>query len=143
MTDDNIVSFAAFQLRMDRRHHRPESACEHRRMTIDGKLGTLECDDCNRSVSPFAALLTMAEGRQKEEGALAKLRARMVAIRNLTARYKPHLRAAKELESVWRGGKMRPCCPNCRLGLRAEDFLAGTSRVSIEYDDAQRAKSKR
>jgi len=144
VSDDNIVSFDAFQLLMYRRHHRPEAECEHERLVIDGKLGTLECQDCSRSVSPFAALLKMAENRQKEQEALARIRERMVAIRNLTARYKPHLRAAKEIESVWRGGKMRPCCPNCRLGLRAEDFLEGASScVSVEYDDARRARPKK
>jgi len=141
VSDNNIVSFEAFQLKLERQYHRPPSECEHHRLICDERMGTLECEDCRRSVNPFTAIARLAERRLDEQNAVEHMRSKMVRIRKLLARYKPHLRAAKELESVWRGGKMRPCCPNCRAGLRAEDFLEGApSCVGVEYDDARRAR---
>lgn len=140
---ENIVRLADFRITR-REGARPGKLqpCQHHSLVIDRAEGTLECGDCGKSVNPFLVLAQLADDRARYQEEVSRLLSRAAAMRRVLATYKPHLRAAKNLEHTWRGGRMRPCCPNCGMGLRAEDFANGTGAIrSIDYDDAVRRRN--
>lgn len=107
---ENIVSLTAI---LSRKYKTKE--CRHQRLTIDVNNRKVECADCKREVDPFEAICLLADRTSEWQ-------TRWDAMRkdydNL-AGYVPHLRAVRDLESMWRGNRL-PMCPHCKKGVTAE-----------------------
>lgn len=89
--------------------------CRHDHLEIDETNRRVTCTDCNREVDPFVALCHLAEDTSEWQRKWAAMR---TDYKNL-ASYVPHLRAVRELESMWRGKRL-PMCPHCKKGVTAE-----------------------
>jgi len=102
------------------------SRCTHDgRFSVDTETGDAYCRDCSKSVSPAHALITLArnfefyESRKraaKEEAALLE-------------KWVPTLRAVRNLHRRWMGRKLLPCCPHCKLAIRAEELDRSYTRA--------------
>lgn len=137
MGDGDIVDFGEFRLkRKGSRYKDPD--CPHKLMTIDPDAGTLECQDCGKSIDPFTRLVAMAENRNLIQLRQKREADRIVEVWRKIRRYKPHLRAAKALEQIWRGGKLSPNCPHCNAALLPEDCADGLSSRSTEIERKRR-----
>lgn len=115
MSDDKIINLTD-ELRRTWR----QSTCRHIRFEIDEREGDVYCRDCGQLVSAFHALLALARRWQDLENHQQAMRKEQEELRA----YKPHLRAVKKLESIWRG-TMLPCCPNCHAAIEAEKLASG------------------
>jgi hypothetical protein len=147
---DRTISFAQFRAKIKGAAfvRDSERSCQHHKMIIDPKQGTLECDDCGRSLSAFVTLLKLVEGWEKIDKwkddcrADAKRWQERAALTYKTMRsWRPHLRAVKEFEKLWRRNS-GPCCPHCGHALLPEDFSEGERSVhSREYELSTRTKA--
>lgn len=151
MSEENkTISFAQFRAKMKGAAFVRDSVrgCQHHKILVDKKHGTLECEDCGASLSAFVTLVKFVEGwgeieKWKEDcRANAKHWQERAALTFKTMRsWRPRLRAIKEFEKLWRRNS-GPCCPHCGRGLLAEDFVEGArSVVSRDYEMAMRARS--
>jgi len=96
--------------------------CHHTRFVVDVRNRIITCDDCKREVEAFETIHTLAVSGSLFQSTYDGMCRDYSHLEN----YAPHLRAVRELESIWRG-KMIPVCPHCRKGVTPEALLrAGT-----------------
>lgn len=111
--------------------------CKHLKLTYSTEERRVWCQDCQRTIEPFDALLMMI--RHFEDMTREVRHMKRQASEALAAVVRR--RAAKELERNW-NGKMAPCCPHCRRGLLPEDYANGTGMaVSAELERARRNRA--
>lgn len=130
MFGDKIVSFTH-----EARKRGKPCGCLHQRFVIDERHGTVECADCQEVVSAFHAICAIA----KHEG---MYRRRLAVMREEEKRHQSErgwLRAVKNMNRIWRGGKALPTCPHCGRGL-ARDDMEHCGMVSAEIEEARRKK---
>jgi hypothetical protein len=128
--DEAIVSLEAWRLAK-----RPGPTCAHPRTIVDQQNGTVECKECGASLSAFHVLVQIA----KEENRLwERVRALRAEAKELKA-WVPILKAVRELDRMWRGKRMLPCCPQCSRGLWPEEM---TAAVGVQIEVARRKKAK-
>lgn len=111
--------------------------CAHKKLIYSQSERRVWCEDCERTIDNFDAFQTFArhfEAMQRE--ATIKVREAREALSGAA-----RLRATKELDRIWSGRRMAPCCPHCRRGLIPEDFAGGVrSTVSLEFEIGRRKK---
>lgn len=92
--------------------------CRHTKgFTFCDSTGDVNCDQCKAPVSHFHALQAIARQHEAITAAFKAAHAEMAELKQ----YAPYLKAAKRVESIWRG-KMLPACPHCNKGIEAEKF---------------------
>lgn len=136
---DAVIDLAGFRLTRGRSTRSILDRCKHRHLIYAQTDRRIRCEDCQRDLDPFDALMALVGGLD-EMVSEAKRR-----LREATEARKQALvsRAAKAVDEVWRGRNMAPCCPHCSRGLLPEDFAGGaSSAVSREYEAARRAREK-
>ncbi len=141
---ENVIDFAGFRAKL-RRGGPPagDKACAHLHVIVDEAGGTIECEDCKRSLSAFKVLVMLVNRWHDIAEEVRHLKARAAAVRNLVRTYKPRMRAIKEIEKLWWRDRMAPCCPHCGRGLLPMDFANGSpSSVGQEYELAQRKRGR-
>jgi hypothetical protein len=129
--DDAIVSLEAWRLRQ-----RPVPTCEHKRTVIDERAGTVECRDCQATLSAFWVLGQIAREENRCFERIKRLRTEAAELET----WVPHLRKVRELHRNWSGKKALPICPHCHHGLWPDDFVGF---ISVELEAARRRKDGR
>lgn len=127
-----VVSFTQEARKRGRRC----GGCLHQTFIIDEKHGSVACEACGENVSAFHALCSIAHSEslfRQRMGHLTRLREELKA-------YRPWLKAARAIESIWRGNKALPVCPHCNGALHPDDFQH-VGRVSRQLEE-QRRKAK-
>lgn len=104
--------------------------CLHDHIEIDDRNRRVTCADCKREIEPFLALSRIADRASEWQLRWDAMRKDW---RNL-AGYVPHLRAVRDLESMWRGNRL-PMCPHCKKGVTA-DGLNKMGWVNKRYAEA-------
>ena len=139
---ENLVDFSSFKARFRSGRVTADPVCAHRRIVLDEIEGTIECEDCKRSLSAFHVLVGFCREWANLSREVRELKHRAAAIRKTVFGWQPRLRALKEFEKHWWRGNMLPCCPHCGRGLMAEDFANGPRRGSIglDYEMAMRRR---
>lgn len=136
--DDKTVSFAEFRAKIKGAAFVRDEVrrCKHKSVAIDPSDGTLDCQECGKSLNPFTVLLNyvnswaeIAKWREECKAAAQAQREKALLTWNTYRAWRPHLRAAQYIEKQWRS-RMAPCCPHCGNGLLPEDFLEGRDRGS-------------
>lgn len=141
LQDGDVIDFGEVRLKAKGSRF-SATGCQHLTCEIDADAGTLTCAECGVSVSPFSRLLLIAENRKAIKERDNEYRRRISDLFQQVRNYRPHLRAAKALEEVWRGRRMAPCCPHCHTGLLPEDFERISGGVSVELERQRRKKEK-
>jgi hypothetical protein len=115
-----------------------QKKCDHLHLIISQSERLIECEDCNRSVDAFDAVMVVM---RHMEGMLSEVNGRKrQADEAMVATL--HLRGAKAIEQTWRRS-MAPCCPHCRQGILPEDFGSGVgSSISRDLEIARRARDR-
>lgn len=116
---------------------RTAKVCGHKRLVYGATERLIECADCQQPVDAFDAFMVLTK---HFEGMLSEARSRQFRADEALAAT-VHLRAAKEVERLWRRG-MAPHCPTCRGGLLAEDFANGASATGADFIRAARKRAK-
>ena len=128
----DVVDFGAYRLMAK------AGSCTHRRAEIDPEGGTLKCMDCGDALAPFVFLVSMMERRKAVLDAIEHQRLRIGELFQKVRAYRPHLRAAKAMEELWRA-KLAPCCPHCRRPILTEDVTdQGLAAMSAELERRRR-----
>lgn len=147
MSDNKTVSFAEFRAKVRGAAfvRDEERYCQHHHIILDPEHGTIECEDCGKSLSAFVTLSKFVDGWNRIQEWKDKIVAdgheahkaaqrRLATVYQTTKKYKPHLRAIKAFEKLWRRD-MGPCCPHCGNALLPEDFAEGArSTHSRNYE---------
>ena len=128
-----IISFSDAKISRDRRNYRP-GACRHLHLALDDEGEIVRCSDCQVQVGAYWALTMLIERFQRERAALD---ARDAGLKELASRTL-HLKAARVIESIWRGRKMAPLCPQCNEAILPEDGM-GSSMASLDMVTRLRA----
>lgn len=135
----NVIDLAGVRIRSGRSTTRFGEKCGHMRMTYDQSERRVWCEDCNRTVDSFDAFDVLVKHlAEMERAAKDKLYRANEAIQTSIVSL-----ATKALDRVWRGRRMAPCCPHCRVALLPEDFANGVGHsVSREIEIARRRQRK-
>ncbi len=120
-----VVSFEGWK-----RKNRKSPTCDHPRVWIDESKGTVECRDCEAIVSAFYFLKKMAHRENQFFIRLASMRREITELKA----WKPWMKVAKKLESMWRGGKYLPCCPHCSWAIHYKEMENCSSR-HVDYTE--------
>ena len=110
MTDklpDNLVQITALRVN---RHAAMHCSCKTPLFEVDTKNQTVQCSKCGAFISPFSALIHIADKASE----LRRQLERLYEQRKEIAAYKPYLIVIRDLERQYRGRKMLPCCPRCK-----------------------------
>lgn len=116
------------------------NSCPHLHTTYDPNERRVWCEDCEKTVDPFDAFLSIVENYDKAYKRLLAVRDQALAAKdaNIVSR------AAKNVDKVWRGKTMAPCCKSCGAGILPEDFADGvSSRIGREMERARRKKEEK
>lgn len=118
---------------------RPRSTCRHRHMVYDNKERRIWCSDCETEVEPFDAFMLLAE---QMDGHIKRLQRREQEVSE-AEQFAARSRAAKKLDSYWRGRSLVPLCPHCSEALLPEDVVNGLSATSPELVRAKRRRQQK
>ena len=94
-----------------------QGKCKHGSYVIDMENGDVYCDDCKAPVSHFHVLRDMCNRYQEIEHAVKYQRDLIEELKKTDL----HLKAAKRIEKLWRGGN-EPLCPHCKTGIAPDGF---------------------
>jgi len=109
--------------------------CEHKKLIYSTTERRVWCEDCERTIDNFDAMMTMVKHfGAMETAARYKLKVAEEAKQATLVR-----RAAKSLDRTW-GHKMAACCPHCRRGLLPEDFEGGGAAIARDLEIARRKR---
>ena len=95
-------------------------SCDHS-WVVDEENRILECKLCGKEQTAWDFVVNLAYREDAERKRLQHLFEEASKL----AQWAPRLRALRELERIWRG-RMLPACPNCGVGVRAEDLARGS-----------------
>lgn len=112
---DKLVQIDALRVN---RHAKLHCSCTSPLFEVDTKNQTVQCTKCGAFISPFSALIWIADKASELNGQLERLYEQRKELRS----YKPHLVAIRHLEQQYRGRKKLPCCPRCREPFYLEDI---------------------
>lgn len=118
---------------------RPASTCRHRNMHYDSRERRVWCPDCKGDVDPFDAFMLVVENY--DEAYRRLLRVQADAKEAMAAGLRSI--AARNVDQIWRGRTMLPCCPACHAPLFPEDFVKVVAAVGREIAYAKRARNKK
>lgn len=131
-----VVDFDSVRIKSGRTPFRIKT-CQHKHMIYCQSERRIWCEDCERTIENFDAFLTLTRHFENmEREARHKLSTATEALARAA-----RLRATKELDRIWSGRRMAPCCPHCSRGLIPEDFAGGAAAaISLEWEMARRKK---
>lgn len=110
-------------------------ACDHLQLIFSLGERRVWCESCERTIDNFDAFMTFVN--HLDRMVLAARHDLDTAERALAATVR--MRATKELDRMWAGKRMVPCCPHCHGGLLPDDFAGGAcSATSYELEVARR-----
>ncbi len=112
---DKLVQIDALRVNRNTKLH---CSCADPSFEVDPRNQTVQCTKCGAFISPFSALIWIADKASKLNGQLERLYEQRKELRA----YRPHLVAIKKLEQGYRGRKMLPCCPRCNQAFYLEDI---------------------
>jgi hypothetical protein len=116
-----------------------QSRCGHKALIYDQRDRRIWCEDCERTVDNFDAVMLMVRHYQ------AMVREARLRLQKANEAFAASVRrrATKELDRIW-NGRMVPNCPHCNRGILPEDFAAGAASIqSLELERARRARENR
>lgn len=118
---------------------RTPSTCKHAKMTYSEPERRVWCDDCKSTVDNFDAFKVIVEGYAAAMSRLNRIREEVAE----AEKHVLHLIAAKNLEKIWRGGRLTPQCPHCRGGLLPDDFRNTQGGISTALEIQRRKNLKK
>ncbi len=112
--------------------------CRHKALVYNRGERRIWCTDCESTVDPFDAFMTLTTYFHDMESAVRSKLARAIEAEAATL----VKRASKNLDRQWNGKHpMAVSCPHCHNGLLPEDFLSGGSAVSRDIEIARRKRA--
>lgn len=118
----NVIQFSDLQIaRLKDDLTRQREGCQHKRILLDDVGDTVKCQDCDMQVSAYWALRMLAVDWKRQNARLQHELTAAKSERETTL----HLKAAKQVESVWRSNKQLPTCPHCDRGIMPQDNMGG------------------
>jgi len=130
---DKVIPISTLRIIRDKNK---KCTCRNRKFYIDTQNREISCQECGAVIDPYDAMLDIANHYEqfgKEVDSLLTQRKQILD-------YKPHLLVMRELEKIYMGGKMLPCCPHCGKGIHAKELLVAST--SKQYEDRRRLKEK-
>lgn len=112
---DNLVQINSLRIN---RNAKLKCTCEDPHYEVDVKNQIVRCTKCEVLISPFAALIRIADSVSE----LHREVERLYEQRKEIAAYKPYLVVIKKLEQYYRGRKDLPCCPRCNKPFYLENI---------------------
>ena len=103
--------------------------CRNRKFYIDTQNREISCQECGAVIDPYDAMLDIANHYEQ----FGKEVDNLLTQRKQILDYKPHLLVMRELEKIYMGGKMLPCCPHCGRGVYAKELLVAST--GKQYED--------
>lgn len=141
MSTEKIIDIDVVRATIRQNTRYEKSHCKHSRITVDSDAGTIDCDDCKKSLSAFQVVVSWAKQWGEIEKAVNRQKLRAQAMSKTMRTYRIRLRALRELEKFWWKGNMLPCCPHCKRGLMPDDFTeVPPLMVSREYELKRRSR---
>jgi len=126
---DKIIPISTLRINRDKNK---KCTCRNRKFEIDTQNKEILCQECGAIVHPYDALFDIAMHYERLEEEVSNL----LAVRKQIVDYKPHLLVMRELEKIYMGGRMLPCCPHCHNGIYAKELLV--HHVSKRHEEQRR-----
>lgn len=114
-----VIPVGDFSIEKKRRSYFGPDACRHVHMQMSDDGHTVICKDCSKQLSAYFVLEMLMDALTQEREQARALSAKAKEERAAVC----HLRAAKHLESIWRGRDAIPACPHCNEGITAEEAV--------------------
>jgi len=130
---DKVIPISTLRIN---RNRDKKCTCRNRKFEIDTQNREISCQECGAVIDPYVALLDIASHYEqfgKEVDSLLTQRKQIID-------YKPHLLVMRELEKIYMGGRMLPCCPHCHKGIHAKELLVAST--SKQYENRRRLKEE-
>ena len=130
---DNVIPISTLRIIRDKNK---KCTCRNRKFYIATQNREITCQECGAIIDPYDAMLDIANHYEQ----FGKEVDNLLTQRKQILDYKPHLLAMRELEKIYMGGKMLPCCPHCGRGIHAKELLVAST--SKQYEDRRRLKEE-
>lgn len=132
----NVISFGDHLITRKRKRWDHE-ACKHLHVTLDDGGEVIVCSDCGKYLSAYWVLKNLSESINAKANEISAERKQL----EQDKRNNLHLKAAKNLESIWKGRHMLPVCPHCKNGITADEALH-CGGIGKEYDAMLKRRRK-
>lgn len=123
---EKVIPLTVLRLNWD---SKKKNSCEHGYYEIDPVNKEVACTECGAVVSAYDALWDVARKYDRLQREVQSLLEQRKQILN----WKPWLLPMRELERIYRGGDMLPCCPHCGRGIMAGE-MTGAVNKNIELE---------
>ena len=130
---DKVIPISTLRINRDKNK---KCTCRNRKFEIDTQNREISCQECGAVVDPYDALFDIASHYER----FGKEVDNLLTQRKQILDYKPHLLVMRELEKIYMGGKMLPCCPHCSRGIYAKELLVAST--SKQYENRRRLKEE-
>lgn len=124
---DKIIPISMLRTNWD---NKKKNLCEHGEYEVDVTNKEVTCVKCGANVNPFDAIFDITRHYEKIHRDVERLLEERKQILN----WQPHLVALRELERIYRGGTMLPCCPHCGRGVEASELTRGMVNKRVELE---------
>ena len=131
---DKVIPISTLRIIRDKNK---KCTCRNRKFYIDTQNREISCQECGVVINPYDAMLDIASHYEQ----FGKEVDSLLAQRKQILDYKPHLLVMRELEKIYMGGKMLPCCPHCGRGVYAKELLVAST--SKQYEDRRRLREEK
>lgn len=124
---EKIVPITSLRIVRDKNK---KCTCRNRAFEVDTQNREVLCADCGAVVDPYDAIKDIAVLYERFNREVESLYEQRKQILN----WKPHLLPLRELERIYRGGSMLPCCPHCGRGIEARELVVGSVNKKSELE---------
>jgi hypothetical protein len=124
---DKVIPITSLRIVRDKNK---KCTCRNRKFEVDTENKEIICMSCGAVVQPYDALYELAAYYERIEADVKRLLEQRRQILN----WKPHLLPLRELERIYLGGSMLPCCPHCGRGIEARELVVGAVSKKSELE---------
>ena len=134
---DNVIPITTLRINYDKKK---KCTCRDTKFEVDYQNKEVICTECGSVVQPFDAICKLAQHYDRVQAEVRNLLDQRKQILN----WKPWLLPVRDIERIYRGGDMLPCCPHCGRGILAGEMTSATNKqIELERRKFEKKQGRR